>query len=90
MVTIRVSKESLKNALANRLDFWEGNIDSRYLSALSSMYSNEIDEGLWDGEYVDIMEIVDNDVINNILFEEVNGKIQIIDAVTGEVRHEEA
>lgn len=88
LVTIKVSKDSLKDAFAERLWYWEGEFCDRFLTALCAMYSDAIDEGAFDNAEVDIQKIVDNAVINDFDFAEFDGVIQIIDARSNNVVYE--
>ena len=63
LINIKVKKEALMKLLEDRLHHWTDEED--YISLYMKMYESHYDMGLFDGQVVDIDELVDNDWCNN-------------------------
>lgn len=61
-ITVKIDKDWLLQMLLERCDFWETSRENEDL--FEKIYSNYIENGVFDGAELNIMAIVDNDVIN--------------------------
>lgn len=62
MINVKISEDTLLDALVERVRFWSD--DSDVVGLFEEYYSNLIDCGGFDGAEVDVMSIVDNDYVN--------------------------
>lgn len=62
MVTIKIDEDTLLDLFNERVSHWTDDEDT--VELFSQMYESYIDNGLYEGAEIDIMEIVDNDYVN--------------------------
>lgn len=59
---VEIDNDTALEMLMNRVRFWTGDPDVINLYEL--MYSDYVDEGVFEGGEFDVMQIVDNDYVN--------------------------
>jgi len=62
MITIRIEEEVALNMLMDRLSYWTD--DATTTALYEAMYRSYLDEGMFDGDNFNVMNIVDNDYVN--------------------------
>ena len=63
LINVKVKKETLMKLLEDRLHHWTDEED--YISLYMKMYESNYNMGLFDGQAIDIDDLVDNDWCNN-------------------------
>lgn len=85
MINVRINEQKLKEMFRERLAYWKDNFDDAFLALLDDYLSNQVDEGLFEGIELDIMQIIDNAVINDFDVRYESGKAKLIDCRSDEV-----
>lgn len=62
MITVQIDESDALDMLIERLDYWTKDKDT--IDLFEQMYTNYLENGLFDGCNFDVMAIVDNDYIN--------------------------
>jgi len=62
MITVQIEESDALEMLEDRVEFWTKDHD--VIDLFDQMYTNYLENGLFDGCNFDVMAIVDNDYIN--------------------------
>ena len=63
-VTVSIDEETLIDLLVDRVKYWTD--DSDIIDLYRDYYSKAVWSGCYEGSYLDVMSIVDNDYVNNL------------------------
>ena len=64
MVTVQIDESDLLDMLVERVKYWTD--EKSTVDLFTGYYQSLIDGGCFDGAYLDVSLIVDNDYINNL------------------------
>ena len=85
MVNVRISEQDLKQMFSERLAYWESDFDDAFIALLNDYLSIQVDEGLFEGIELDVMQIIDNAVVNDFDVCYESGMAKLIDCRSDEV-----